>query len=191
MTQRAGSKAEYARLRGWSKAYLSKADVKERLAPAEFVDPNDGKKKIDFDKADEIFAQTSDPARNKAAASAEQDMPSETSTDTGNPAGGGFHNIKTSREALKLHNETLDYEERRGSLIRMDETINAMTNAGKILQERLKSRNKRIAEQIQTISDPLVIKTKLDESDREILKEISDALAERIFRPSGGPVSSH
>lgn len=63
--RRLGTKKDYADLRGWNKAYLSKADVKERLAGAMVIDTADGKKKLDFDKADKIFEETADPARKK------------------------------------------------------------------------------------------------------------------------------
>lgn len=196
---RAGTKADYARGRGWSKAYLSKADVKERLADAEFVDPKDGKKKLDFDKADEIFERTADPSRKRpagdgdngaSAASAGNDLPGEAQPSS-EPA--GYHDIKTRRELLKLKEEELAYEVRLGNTLAREDVYNATQMVGKMLQDKLKSRNKRLADALQTITDPLVIKTKMDESDREILQELSDALAERLFPTSNtpAPVTPH
>lgn len=208
---RAGTKAEYARQRGWSKAYLSKAEVKERLADAEFVDAIDGKKKLDFDKADEIFERTADPARKKPTekntlaapenaetrAAGEGEAAGATSApDTAAEAqasGPGYHDIKTRRELLKLKEEELAYEVRLGNTLSREDVHNATILAGKMLQDKLKSRNKRLADALQTISDPLVIKTKMDESDREILQELSDALIERLSPTSNtpAPVTPH
>lgn len=191
MSKRAGTKAEYARQKGWSKAYLSKADVKERLIEAEFIDAADGKKKLDFDKADEIFERTSDPSRQAGADDAQPAAGSGGMEQGQPPAGAGFHAVKTLREELKYKEEKLAYEVRLGNTLVKEDVKNACIHAGKTLQDKLKSRNKRIAEQLQTINDPLLIKAKLDESDREILQEISDALAERLFSPSSAPVSTH
>ena len=188
--RRLGSKKEYADLNGWTKAYLSKADVKERLAGAMVIDTADGKKKLDFDKADEIFAATADPARQKKKNTKKKsgsDMPAEetAAVDTNVAADAttpqdSFHAIKTDRERIKLKEEQLAYQQRVGNTLSKAEVRNALLKSARVLQEKLKARNRRMAEQLKTISDHLVILTMLNTSDREILEELSNGIIEQL-----------
>lgn len=195
--RRLGSKKEYADLNGWTKAYLSKADVKERLAGAMVIDTADGKKKLDFDKADEIFAATADPARQKKkntkknsdSATAAAEIPEAVSSEPVaiNSAQDSFHSIKTDRERIKLKEEQLSYQERVGNTLSKAEVRNALLKSSRILQEKLKARNRRMAEQLKTISDHLVILTMLNTSDREILEELSNGIIEQLELARSAP----
>lgn len=185
--RRLGTKKDYADLRGWNKAYLSKADVKERLAGAMVIDTADGKKKLDFDKADKIFEETADPARKKpntkkntaASTAAAETAPA----DTPDPAAveqAGYHSVRTERERLKLREEQAAYQKSIGNTLAKDQVTNALLKATRILQEKLKSRNRRMAEKVKTITDHLVILSMLNASDREILEDLSNGIIEQL-----------
>lgn len=189
--RRAGTKAAYAKERGWTKAYLSKADVKERLQSAMFVDTADGKKKLDYDLADKIFEETADPARQKentkkkpaTATAADQTA----AADTTDPALENtekdhrtYTSVKKDLEEIKLKEAQLSFEERAGRTLSKEDVTNALLKAGRILQEKLKSRNRRMAGQLNTISDHLVILSMLNASDREILEGLSNDIVEQL-----------
>jgi hypothetical protein len=169
-----GTKAEYAKHRGCSKAYLSKPDVAERLEAATERDPADGKWKINFDKANEILAATSDPARAKPAPA------SEVAPESNTP---GFHDIKTRREELKFTSDLIELQRQLGNTLDRQKTVDACTWWGKSVMDALKARNRRMGEILSTLNDPREIRAALDKSDYETFRSLSDDFRRKLSLP--------
>lgn len=157
-----------------TKAYLSKKDVKEMLAPAMETDTDDGKEKINFEKADLIFQANRDPAQPDRSGP----------KDTERPQGESFGDVKTNREKIKLEHDTMDLLKRKGETLVRREVIDACAAAGQKIQEQIKSSSLRLAEKFATMTDVREIKSMMDEEFRKILEAVSDDL-ERKFTNKG------
>lgn len=92
----------------------------------------------------------------------------------------GYHSVRTERERLKLREEQAAYQKSIGNTLAKDQVTNALLKATRILQEKLKSRNRRMAEKVKTITDHLVILSMLNASDREILEDLSNGIIEQL-----------
>lgn len=179
-----GTKQDYAQHRKCSKSYLSKKGIKEMLEQAMVVDPADGKKKIDFEKADALFSQSRDPARYMGKETS-QPLRSETAIDGAPqtfaaPAPGSYESERTRSMRIKAEREELDLLERKKELIPVAATMLAINAAGAQIKEFLQSRNTRLSEQAATMTNPREIKAMLDEDDRTIFKAINDDFLRRI-----------
>lgn len=187
--RRLGTKAEYVEHRKanghkCSKPYLSKPEVSKRLEPATLIDPADGKVKLDFDLADKIFETTGDPSRKLPTAA-------EKKSDSVEPAMQGFTYVKTERERVKLEKERLEHEERLGSTLSLSRTEHACVNVASQIRDELFKRNRRMAEDLSTMTDPREIRTYLDTSVRTLLKGLSDDFMRKLSLASEGDVQTH
>lgn len=169
-----GNKKEYAAHRECTPAYLSKADVKERLDQAYEVDPSDNKWKINFEKADSILAASADPARS---------TPENTVQVAGDASAPKFHDYKTDREKIKLTQDTLDLERALGNTLDRQKTVDACIWWASAVIDALKSRNRRMGETLSTMTAPREIKAELDKSDYEIFQRLSDDFREKLSLP--------
>lgn len=177
-----GTKSQYAAKKGFSKAYLSKRGVKTMLEAAIEIDPADGKRKLNFEKADALFEKNRDPSRylNKPENRRLQ-----------GPAEGSFEDAKRQRELLKLEREQMDLLERKGQTLSRQAVEDAFAAAGHILRDELQARTKRSAEKASTMKDARAIQIMLDEQDRAALQAMTDALKRKLFPDNGGPETTH
>lgn len=173
MAQETGTKADYAKHRDCSKAYLSKKSVAERLEPLLFIDPADGKQKLNFAEADKVLAESGDPARETAPTDLQK-------SDAEEKKASGFHAVKTEREQVKLQSERMDLEQRLGNTLDRQQVEDACVWAGTKIREHLGNRNRRIAEKLATMTDVLKIRALLDEDDRAMLQGLQDEFIRRI-----------
>ena len=180
------TKAQYAEKRGVTKAYLSKPQIVELLAPAMVKDPeNPAKMKIDPAIADELFNSHSDPARASKRKKAKANDDDKSSSDTRS-----FASTKNDRELIKLAQDRLALAEKLGQTLSRHEVESAFAGAGQFIREQLKARNHQIADKAATMTDARAIKAMLDESDRLILQTISDELIRKhIISGQGQSVS--
>lgn len=162
-------KTEYAALKGWSKSYLSKKDIKEKIAPAMTVDEQ-GRKRIDSDIADQIFAATADPAREHlrkdAQASETQAGAVDGNDKNPEPLLTGYQASRAEREAIKVEQDRLDLLERKGKTLDLDQVVEAHSASAVIIREHLSSAGRRIAEKASTMTDSRAIKSMFDEEMR-------------------------
>lgn len=170
------TKKDYAAKKGWSKAYLSKKDIKDRIAPAMTVD-EEGRSRIDSDVADRIFASTADPARShlrKDAAIAgeeqiKQDVPLS-----------GYQASKADLAAIKAEDARLDLLERKARTLDKQQVVEAVTASGIIIQEQMAAAGRRIAEKAATMTDARAIKSMYDEELRSAFLAAHHDFARRI-----------
>ncbi len=171
------TKAEYARRKNWDRSYLSQAEALSKIAPALTTVSRPGKKDremIIVDIADKIFAGNTDPSKVRKI------------TQEAAPADGSFTSTKTEREKVRLESESLDLAERKGQTLPRAQTTAAVAAAGTQIREHLQARNRRIAEQASTMTDPREIKAMLDNDDRAMLEMISHDFLRRIQAITGG-----
>lgn len=170
------TKTEYAAHYGCNKAYLSKKDVKERLAAAMIRD-DQGDLKIDSDKADEIFKLTQDPARapfRKSKSRPRAEHPEETGLLS------GYETSRAKREYIKAEHAELDLLERKGQTLNRSDVVKAIMAAGAMIREHLAARNRRISEKAATMKNAREINSMLDADDRAMLEMISHDLNQRV-----------
>ncbi len=179
-----GNKKEYAAHRGCKPAYVSKKGIKELVAQAMEIDPSDGKLKINFEKADQILASASDPARAefknsntnpeiKTGPAADQPSPAA-------PAAGTYHDSKTRRALVDAEKAELDLMERKKQIMPVAGAITAVNAAGAAIKEYLQARNTRLSEQAATMTNPREIKAMLDADDRALFETINHDFLRRI-----------
>lgn len=177
-----GNKKEYAAHRECTPAYLSKADVKERLDQAYEIDPADKKWKINFEKADRILAASADPAR------VAPDTPPPVVAESNAPK---FHDYKTDREKVKLTQDTLELERSLGNTLDRQKTVDACIWWASAVMDASKARNRRMGEILSTLTDPREIKAELDKSDFELFRSLSDDFREKLSLPNPAPDQSN
>jgi hypothetical protein len=199
MSENLGTKAQYAArgiknpddtFRQVSKAYLSKAGVKEMLEGALVQDPNNSNKKLlDFDKADELFAKNADAARAEVVAkrnAAGNGKSNPEDEDTGEAT---YTQIRNNKELAKLEQVRLDLLERKAETISRQSVLDATAAAGQKIQEHLRACSRRLSEKVATMTDAREIKTVIDEEIRRTLETVSDDL-ERKLNPQGETAST-
>ncbi len=191
------TKAEYAargilqddgKYKKVSKAYLSKGQMKTRLEPAMRAD-SDGVLKIDADLADEILRNARDPSRSMSHMSGSGKPASD------RPASnvGTFEAVRTDREKTKLENEKLDLAHRKGDTLAKPDVTKAVSAAGQILRDQLKSNSRRLAEKFSTMTDVREIRAVIDEENSKLLKQMSNDFLRRLptLEDTGGSVTTH
>lgn len=170
------SKAEYAALKGVSRAYLSKKEMKDRLAAAMVTDKS-GKQKIDSDIADTLFKLTQDPARLHLSKLKDDEFSEDENKEIRLD---GFQKSRAQREALRVEEAQLDLIERKGRLLDRGSVIEACSASGQIIREHLKAAGRRIAEKAATMKDAHAIKSMIDEEHRAALEAASYDFNRRI-----------
>lgn len=189
-----GSKKEYAAHRDVSPAYISKKGIKELVEQAMEIDPSDGKKKINFERADQILADAADPARadfKKSSAPAKEESETETKAQPSAPAPGSYHDGKTRLAQINAEKAELDLLERKKGLLPVTTTIAAIAAAGSLIKEHLQGRNTRIAESASSMTNPREIKAMLDADDRVMFETINNDFQQRLSSFIGeGPTTA-
>lgn len=171
------TKVEYAAKKGWSKAYLSKKEIKDRIAPAMTMDEK-GRSRIDSDIADKIFASTADPARahlRKDAGQERQNTDSQPEIMTA-----GYQASRAEREAVKAEEAKLDLLDRKGRTLDRKQVIEAHTASGVIIREHLIAAGRRIADKASTMTDARAIKSMFDEELRSAFLAAHHDFARRV-----------
>lgn len=87
---------------------------------------------------------------------------------------------KTVGEAAKAQMARLDLAERLGQVIETGMVEATIAEAGQALVQAMEGRNRRLGDELATMSDPRAIAARLKESDREVLEKVSDALNHAI-----------
>lgn len=171
------TKAEYARLKGWDRSYLSKKETVKKIRPA-LVKNAAGKTRVDVKLADEIFSNDTDPSKVRKAT---KNTPHEAGAVTNeDDAARGFYDTKAEREQIRLEQEKLNLAERKGLLLPRAETIRAISAVGMIFRDGLKARTRHLAQQLSTMKDTKEIAAFLEKQDQALLETISHELKRRI-----------
>ncbi len=184
-----GNKKEYAAHRGVTPAYVSKKGIKELIEQAMEIDPSDGKRKINFEKANAIIANAADPARaefKKENLATDKSAGAETKPPAAGPAPGSYHDGKTRLAQINAEKAELDMLERKKQIMPVAGTIQALNAAGSTIKEFLQARNTRLSEEAASMTNPREIKAMLDADDRAMFEAINDDFQRRIEKYTGG-----
>jgi len=176
------TKAEYARIRGWNRSYLSLKKTKERLAPAMVADGKGGEL-VDVEKANEIFRVETDTAQvRKPSAPA----PSRDSSAGEDPALDPESLDARRRENLRLKNEELELSlaAQKGQTLPRAGVLSAAAQAGQNIRENLFALVPGLAERFATMTDAREIRTVMDGALRGCLDSVSNDFMRRI-QPAG------
>lgn len=160
------TKKDYARHRGCSAAYVSKKDVAARLAPAMVMEK--GQWLVDSEKADALLSASRDPATDLRAAS------------EGPSATGEYTVARTKAQYVRLEMESLELSTLKGQTLPRGKTYQAAQTVGQNFREALQGRNRRLAEQLVTMTDAREIMILLEQEDRQLLESISSDFLRRL-----------
>ena len=177
------SKAQYAKLRGWDRSYLSKKDVKARLAPAMEKDKR-GKDCVNVAKADEIFKRETDTSKVR------KEMPAEVAADDVDE---DFPDLPPTmdaarRENIRLKNEDLALKlaAQKGQTLERAGVIGAAGVAGQAIRENIYSLIPGLAERFATMTDAREIRTAMDAALRSCLESVWNEFMRKIEPANGG-----
>jgi hypothetical protein len=176
------TKAEYARIRGWNRSYLSLKETKARIAPA-MVPDGKGGELVDVAKANEIFKIETDTAKvRKPSAPA----PSCDSAPGEDPDQDPESMDARRRENLRLKNEELELKlaEQKGLTLPRAGVLSAAAQAGQTIRENFFALVPGLAERFATMNDAREIRTVLDGALRGCLDSVSNDFMRRI-QPAG------
>lgn len=175
------SKAEYARMHGWHRSYVSKLHREQRLILSE-----DGK--VDWAATDTLIGRTADPSKlgvqqrwAEERAERENGTPApDPGADDGQmpaaPAAGQdspFHKARANREHYNGEMARLEYEWLIGLLISRPRAEDAAHTMGRAVRDRVLGLSPRIAPELAAISDAWEIERRLTAALREVLDDLA------------------
>jgi hypothetical protein len=173
-------RAEYARMRGWDRSYVTKLERQGRV-----VLSGDGKK-VDWAATDAKIGKTADPSkvgvqqrwaeervqRNvydgiHAPAPEAADPPAAPVADS------SFQQARASREHYNGQMARLEYEWLTGLLVSRPRVEDAAHTIGRALRDRMLGMGPRIAPELAAISDPWELEKRLTEALRQVLDDVA------------------
>jgi hypothetical protein len=157
------TRAEYARRRGWSRAYVT------QLVNAGRVQIDEGGL-IDPDDADASLAAGRDPSAATRSLPGEAPPP----RPAGGNAGPTYMQARTLREAANAKLAQLDYQERSGQLLDRAATESEAMALGRELRENLLAIPARLAQGLADCSDAAACETLLEHALTEALEALAD-----------------
>lgn len=163
----------YARHRGVSHVAVLKAIKTGRIEKEQ-----DGT--IDSEKADAAWGRNSNPSPKRKT---ERDVAPPTERPTENSpgppiinSGPSFAQSRAVREAYNARLAKLSYEEKSGTLIKVDMVKVAWFNTLRVLRDRILGFPDRMAPVLSAESDPKVIRDLLEKELRQVLTDAADAV---------------
>lgn len=177
-------KAEYARMHGWDRSYVTKLERQGRI-----VLNQDGL--VDWAASDALIGKTSDPSKlgvqeRWAAARAEKGAdepapsgPAQAAATSAAPAasatGGAsaFHDARANREHYNGQMARLEYEWVTGMLVNRARVEDAAHTIGRSVRDRVLGLAPRIAPELAAISDPWELEQRLTAALRQVLDDVS------------------
>lgn len=183
-------RAEYARMRGWDRSYITKLQRQGRV-----VLSADGTL-VDWAATDECIGVTSDPSKTGvqqrwAEGRAQQQMLDMASAQAGTapavPAGAApkiespFHQARAEREHYNSQMARLEYQWVTGLLISRPRVEDASHTIGRSLRDRVLGMAPRIAPELAAISDPWELEKQLTAALRQVLDDVA-AVGATIMR---------
>jgi phage terminase Nu1 subunit (DNA packaging protein) len=162
------TRAEYARRRGWSRAYVTQLVQAGRVAL-------DGEGRLDPDEADARLAAGRDPsvtnAKGPAGASGLIGTPPPPDRGDGVPT---YMQARTLREAANAKLAQLEYRERSGQLLDRTAIESEALALGRELRESLLVIPPRLAQALAESADPHECETLLEAAIVEALEALAD-----------------
>src|SRR5689334_21570853 len=130
------TKAEYARLNGWNRSFLSQEPYKTRIAPA-LVPDGKGGWLVDVAKADEIFTRETDTSKVRKSSSPVAQQAFAEGDEDPDLLPGSMDAER--RENVRLKNETmaLKLAEQKGQTLARESVFAASAAAGRKIREAL------------------------------------------------------
>jgi hypothetical protein len=161
--------SDYAAHRG-----VSRVSVHNALNAGRIEKEPDGT--IDVDKADAAWEQNTHPTRRRKT---KKDVARRTERPIDSPivnSGPSFAQSRAIREAYNARLAKLSYEEKSGSLVKIDLIKVAWFNTLRVLRDRILNMPDRMAPLLSAESDPKVIRDLLDKDLRQILSDAADSV---------------
>ena len=167
------SQAEYARRKDVSRQYINKLVQTGRI-------PTDEKKRINPDVADEVLRLDADPARKLTEEDDDAGVDLETS-----PAGDSemvsFTRIRTAKEGFNAKLAELDYRQKAGQLVRVDEVEKETFETARLVRDRFLALPQEVAGALVNLNDENEIKKFLRLKIRDVLVDVSDELTNSVL----------
>lgn len=172
---------EFARLKGWNPGYAHKLKAAGRLVME--VDERD-REMVDVEASLERLAQTADPskthmqevnARQRERAGSSPPPASQAPPAAGPSANATFNAARTAREVYEAKSAELEYRQKAGELVRVEDVRNEMAQRVAQMREHLLSLSARLAPVLANESDPRKIKAALDAEHRHALMKVAGA----------------
>lgn len=176
-------KAEYARMHGWDRSYISKLQRENRV-----VLSDDGKL-VDWAATDILIGKTADPskigvklrhAEERAQSDVFESLPGANSSAIPNastvsvvPEDSPFHKARASREHYNGQMARLEYEWVTGLLLSRPRVEDASHTIGRSFRDRVLGMAPRVAPELAAITDPWELEKKLSAALRQVLDEVS------------------
>jgi hypothetical protein len=184
-------KAEYARMHGWDRSYVTKLQREGRV-----VLSADGKL-VDWAATDALIGKTADPSKlgvqqRWAEERAERDSPSPgvapgadtadspaappavaTAPASAAPADSSFHQARANREHYNGQMARLEYEWVTGLLVSRPRVEDAAHTIGRALRDRVLGMAPRIAPELASISDAWELERRLTAALRQVLDDVA------------------
>lgn len=181
-------KAEYARMHGWDRSYISKLQKDGRVVLDETG------KLIDWAATDLLIGKTADPSKLGVQQRWEEERkaqqvyaqihspsavaPAVAAAEKAAPAAdSAFHQARASKEHYTGQMAKLEYEWLTGLLISRLRVEDAATTAGRSIRDRFLGLAPRIAPELASISDPWEMEQKLTEAFRQVLDDVASHTA--------------
>ena len=158
----------YARHRGVSRVAVHKA-----LNTGRIQKEPDGT--IDVEKADAAWREKSNPAQKRKTESDVAPQENHVTPPIIN-SGPSFAQSRAVREAYNARLAKLSYEEKSGTLIKVDMVKVAWFNTLRVLRDRILGFPDRMAPVLSAESDPKVIRDLLEKELRQVLTDAADAV---------------
>lgn len=181
-----GTKAQYAAHRGCSRPYLSKPRVKAMLEPAMEIDPADGVLKINFEKADEIFAATRNPEKYIGRGGEDRPEPE-------GPRPDSYEEARRQLTLTRLERDRMDLAARKLETLDRKQVDGAVATMGQMIREGLEMRSRDLADRAAPMTDPAAIEAMIEEADRILLNTVINELRRKLHHRAGAdqPTTTH
>ena len=190
------SRAEFARLRGWDRSYVTQLDKAGRL-----VFSPDGEL-VDVLASDKRISETADPSKDGVKRRWEDQRIQKTVYDdfdeleesrSERPEPSAFHQARASREHYAGELARLEFEWVSGLLVSRIRVEDAAHTMGRQIRDRFMGMPARIAPELAAVIDPWEVEQRLEEAIRTVLEDVvkygDRILQDAINDPSKGKLS--
>ena len=185
------TRAEYARMRGWDRSYVTQLHQAGRLVMS------DNDELVDWSASDALVEETADPSKDGVKKRWQEerlqknvydavDFPALSDEGAGvsradKPAASAFHDARASREHYAGELARLEFEWVSGLLVNRMRVEDAATTMGRHFRDRVMGMASRVAPELAAIIDPWTLEQRLDAELRKMLEDVT-VYGETIMR---------
>lgn len=173
-TQNEVSQAEFARLQGWDRSYVTQLKKADRLVMSE------DSKRVVVDASLELIKKTEDPARQDVKDRHENERGGKGGQHDKPAAKGSYNEARTRRELAEAEQAEMAAAKMRGTLVNADEVRLFAADIGATFRAALETLPDRLAPELVALKNVDDIRAALVENFEELLGDLSIKLEKGV-----------